>query len=202
MRGFHWSRVGRVCSVEKWIFVRDSCSFLCSRAVRISNPQPGSLNRWWTKVFLNCYICMSKLDQSLDVSTPCNLALILLLFCCRSVNKGPSSFHKSYTVQSQQKRSFFIFFELVSRQIKQMTPVFFPNPLVSPHTAYMMLPLHGRTKMATFRRWTDWYMCMHTASKFMVLMKVVSTRNWKWTHRGIYFKNWLERNAGTSEVNS
>ena len=73
-------------------FVRDSCGFLCSCGVRIQNPQRASLSRWWTNVLLNCYICMSKLDQSwLDVSTPCNLALTLLLFCCRSVNNSSSA---------------------------------------------------------------------------------------------------------------
>ena len=36
MRGVCWSREDRAHSVERWIFVRDFCSFPCSRDLRIA----------------------------------------------------------------------------------------------------------------------------------------------------------------------
>ena len=150
---------------------------------------------------------MSKLGQSLEVSNLCNLLVIVLLFSyvvnsCSINNSSSAAIQaaeplspKLHIIRFQQKRSFFFFFtffELVIvescftndlpyfsiRQIKEMTPVFFPYPVLCPHTA-MMLPLQDRTKMPAFWRLTYSFMFMQMASKFMVLMKVVSTRNGK-----------------------
>ena len=49
-----------------------------------------------------------------------------------------------------------------------MTLVFFRTILFL-HTAYIMAPLQGRTKMPAFRRLTDWYILMHIVSESIVL---------------------------------
>ena len=118
----------------------------------------------------NCIAeCQNWTNHQWYVSNSCNLRVIVVLFsyvvsyCSCVINiftpqlpsKRPSLFHQSSILSDFSKNDLCLpFFELVSvescfidnlpyfsiRRIKQMTPVLFPYPVLSPHTAYLMLP--------------------------------------------------------------
>ena len=116
---------------------------------------------------LHIAVCQSWTNHQWYMSNPCNLRVIVVLVsyvvssCAITIysschSSGRASLTKvPYYLISAKTIFVSFFFELVSvescfidylpyfsiRRIKQMTPVLFPCPVLSPHTAYLMLPL-------------------------------------------------------------